>query len=294
MKFLKALATPFIAIWRWIKETAWVQPLLIVGIIFGIIFSIPAITNWVKSWNFGSDTYKYLQNQQLSLEGITGDENKGQAKDFVKAFDTARNEFEQGNRAAARAALKDYAGDDGKMFLFFVKENSDAGDLNEATKFLAEEEWDTKVVKEHKKLYGESSAPAAFKFKTIFTDQKITVDEKDHTYDEHTPFEIFTIDRDYSRFAINAASSAVESNYYLNFETASEKSSYKNKADKIPEGSSESLPYYVLIDLTDLNQTDNIITSVFFSVNGSDKYEKSTFLAQAWIYDKDFKNPSAK
>ena len=57
MKVLKILATPFIAIWRWIKETAWVQPLLIVGLIFGIIFSIPSITSWVKSWDFGSDTY---------------------------------------------------------------------------------------------------------------------------------------------------------------------------------------------------------------------------------------------
>ena len=37
MKVLKILATPFIAIWRWIKETAWVQPLLIVGLIFGIM-----------------------------------------------------------------------------------------------------------------------------------------------------------------------------------------------------------------------------------------------------------------
>ena len=44
MNILRKIATPFVAIWRWIKETAWVQPLLIVGIIFAIIFSIPSIT----------------------------------------------------------------------------------------------------------------------------------------------------------------------------------------------------------------------------------------------------------
>ena len=43
MKILKVIATPFVALWRWIKETAWVQPLLIVGCIFAVIFSIPCL-----------------------------------------------------------------------------------------------------------------------------------------------------------------------------------------------------------------------------------------------------------
>lgn len=60
-KFLKVIGTPFIKLWTWIKETAWVQPLLIVGIIFAIIFSIPSITSWVQSWNFGSDSYTFLK-----------------------------------------------------------------------------------------------------------------------------------------------------------------------------------------------------------------------------------------
>ena len=52
----KKLATPFVKIWDWIKETAWIQPLLIVGIVFGIIFSISPLVSWiqgilVKQWN---------------------------------------------------------------------------------------------------------------------------------------------------------------------------------------------------------------------------------------------------
>ena len=78
-KFLKVIGTPFIKLWTWIKETAWVQPLLIVGIIFAIIFSIPSITSWVQSWNFGSDSYTFLKNNQLSLKGITDTTSEGEA-----------------------------------------------------------------------------------------------------------------------------------------------------------------------------------------------------------------------
>ena len=124
MKFLKAIATPFVAIWRWIKETAWVQPLLIVGAIFGVIFSIPSITSWVKSWDFGDDTYKYLENNQLSLEGLTGEDNSGEVMEFVDAYTEARTKFENGDKAGAREAMKKYAGNDGKMLIYFINKNN--------------------------------------------------------------------------------------------------------------------------------------------------------------------------
>ena len=43
MKILKAIGAFFARIWRWIKETAWVQPLLIVGAIFAIIFAFEPV-----------------------------------------------------------------------------------------------------------------------------------------------------------------------------------------------------------------------------------------------------------
>ena len=47
-KFFIAIGRFFKKIWEWIKSTAWVQPLLIVAIIFGVIFSINTITNAIK------------------------------------------------------------------------------------------------------------------------------------------------------------------------------------------------------------------------------------------------------
>ncbi|MCH5179770.1 MAG: hypothetical protein J1F32_00950 [Erysipelotrichales bacterium] len=45
----KAIGGFFVRIWRWIKETAWVQPLLIVSLIFGIILLIQPISQGITS-----------------------------------------------------------------------------------------------------------------------------------------------------------------------------------------------------------------------------------------------------
>ena len=48
MKILRVIGAFFVKIGRWIANTAWVQPLLIVGGIFGIIFSIPYIKKAIE------------------------------------------------------------------------------------------------------------------------------------------------------------------------------------------------------------------------------------------------------
>jgi hypothetical protein len=65
---LKSLGAFFVKIWRWIKDTAWVQPLLIVGAIFAIIFSIPSITSWANSWS-GTATNSFYNAKKKTLEG---------------------------------------------------------------------------------------------------------------------------------------------------------------------------------------------------------------------------------
>lgn len=47
-KILNAIGGFFKKIGRWIKETAWIQPLLIVGAIFGLIMSIKPIANFIN------------------------------------------------------------------------------------------------------------------------------------------------------------------------------------------------------------------------------------------------------
>jgi len=83
MVVLRAISGFFVKIGRWIKETAWIQPLLIVGGIFAIIFSIPYISNWVSSWFTDSNAASgFYKDYKVSLEGA--DKGTSDADDLFK------------------------------------------------------------------------------------------------------------------------------------------------------------------------------------------------------------------
>ncbi len=297
MNVLKKLGTPFVAVWRWIKETAWVQPLLIVGIIFAIIFSIPSITKWVQSWDFGDDSYDWLNSNRLSLEGCTKDSTKGEAAEFFQAFETAQNNWNNGNKEEARRELNKYTGDSNKMFLYFVQENEASKNINAANKMLVEKYWDEKVVKEANEVFGEENASAhianKFKYKTIFTDQKITTDENDHQYDEHTAYEYLIKSGTFSNFYSTVYGAYQNSTYYQNIVSGKVSNTnvdtYKSNIDSLRTTANPTAPTLFIIDLTDVNTSKSIISNVVFSIDGTTVYERCDFLAQAWIGTEDFK-----
>ena len=69
MKVLRAIGGFFAKIGRWIANTAWIQPLLIVGGIFGIIFSIPYIKAALEKDPDTTDyDYEYYKGYGLGLE----------------------------------------------------------------------------------------------------------------------------------------------------------------------------------------------------------------------------------
>ena len=75
MIVLRAIGAFFAKIWRWIRETAWVQPLLIVGLIFGIMFSIKPIYNAIKDAQAKSSSAEtYYRQFQVSL--ANGDDSQ--------------------------------------------------------------------------------------------------------------------------------------------------------------------------------------------------------------------------
>ena len=64
-KVLAAIGGFFVKIWRWIVETAWIQPLLIVGLIFGVIFSIPSISSWINEQSETSGQFSYYNKHKI-------------------------------------------------------------------------------------------------------------------------------------------------------------------------------------------------------------------------------------
>ena len=67
MKILRAIGAFFAKIGRWIANTAWIQPLLIVGGIFGIIFSIPYIKQGIEGLQVDNTDYNYQYFSEHSL-----------------------------------------------------------------------------------------------------------------------------------------------------------------------------------------------------------------------------------
>jgi thioredoxin-related protein len=91
-----------VAAWEWFKSAAWLQVLLIVGVVVGIVVAIPYITQAVvnSTTNSESEFYKknrisysqlegFLKGDNKDANGVIGDENSGISKDkegFVVMF----------------------------------------------------------------------------------------------------------------------------------------------------------------------------------------------------------------
>ena len=121
MVVLRAIGAFFVKIGRWIKETALVQPLLIVGGIFAIIFTIPYIVKWVGSWFEVNEATAYYNKFNLS---INGENSKGD-----QLFS-----YLQGEKTDE---LKKKYGE--KFFITFVSENGDNANYYEGYEILASE-----------------------------------------------------------------------------------------------------------------------------------------------------------
>ncbi|MCD8209245.1 MAG: hypothetical protein LUC31_00245 [Coprobacillus sp.] len=99
----------FKRIGRWIKNTAWVQPLLIVAAIFIVVFAIPYIVVWVKSWYSSDAAYNYYKKFEVKLKKAEeGESEVDNLFDFLKDKD---------NGVETSADYPD------KFFLTFVQED---------------------------------------------------------------------------------------------------------------------------------------------------------------------------
>ena len=114
MIVLRAIGAFFAKIWRWIRETAWVQPLLIVGIIFGVMFSIKPIYNAIKDAKAKSSSAEtYYRQFQVSLSGEDNSQASKLTDQIYKSIEDQKNEIDPSY------GLGD------KFFLMFVAEDCD-------------------------------------------------------------------------------------------------------------------------------------------------------------------------
>ncbi len=179
MVVLRAIGRFFARIGRWIRDTAWVQPLLIVGGIFAVIFSIPGITKWVQSWfKTGDAAIAFYKNS--GYKKLTNGEDDGTGSDADKLLSFIFSEDKTD---------EDYKKYGEKFFLTFVQEDcSTCSSIYKGWK-AAKDNWGKGAgFKEVRKQGEENPIYVAkkgdFKMYTIFVDQK-NDDNKNYFWQLH-------------------------------------------------------------------------------------------------------------
>lgn len=259
-KILSVIGGFFVKIWRWIKETAWVQPLLIVGIIFGVIFSIPSIVDGVKALNEKNNSAEtYYKKYKVSLEGA----EKSAADKLMKDI----KDNEEGNSTSLAGQ---------KFFLIFISSSCTAcQSAREGLEFL---QGDGKDLMKGEKL----------NFKTIFTDEEIDKGKEDWKKEDTlsednsatSQFEAFLI-RNGLVLDLFAAEAQLTPLFTNNKITEDE---INDLSDSSVDKSKFKVPTIIQVDFT---ANGPGIKEVFIYnetlLAGSTKLDKGRYLANAWF-----------
>ena len=296
MKILKAIGGFFVRIWRWIKETAWIQPLLIVGAIFAIIFAIPSFTSWIGSLGIGEENY--YSAHKLSLEGelmySTDGEKALTASQADKITDSIANNSNLGDKDDFKYT-DNYAEYGQKYFLVFVKEDcSVCSEIQEAFKTL-EDNWGKASYVPATTTVGGQPTELPFKIHTIFTDEESSTD--DDYDDEPGAFKRY-LDNHLDFFEDAGSRLTDLTPYKYNKNVSSTNYEYFSKADK----TNFAVPTIMLVDYTDeaanLDRYGSDVkgrqgaSEILFGVDGNDRFAKAQVLMNMWNHQaKDVDNP---
>ena len=274
MKILSAIGRFFARIGRWIKETAWIQPLLIVGAIFAVIFAIPHIINGVKSWFDDSDAANTFYAQyRLSLTNADKDNNDFGGSSDVDKFFTYLEDPEQKDK------LLKMTGNQERFLVAFVeKDSSSAKDLYSGLKAFRDK-WNNAEFSESLKGKG------SFKLLTIYTDTTNSNDENlfDMVWRNHYGLFEDLADSNYLPYTYYAQNKGYsENNYASNFIVSDE------KTEECPI----STPLLMYFDFTSDNPIENQIVNglsdVIFSLEGDSDLEKARTLNRCWTHTEEF------
>ena len=259
MVVLTAIGAFFARIWRWIKETAWVQPLLIVGIIFGVIFSIPSIVRGIEalSNNINSSEAYYHKFEKSLVNGKDSEADKltqaiNSAMEDNSKVESVRNELGQ------------------KFFLAYVSDDcTSCAEAREGFETL--ENNFSNFVKD---------SSVGFKMYTIFTDE-VT----DDTTTNETAF-VKYMDRN-AAFLEESAGVGYSTDYYINGKISDTDLEYVEQCDP----TNFLTPTIFLVDLTDKSPTIGV-SEIMFGVTGDTNVAKAQLLADCWQHTGDFSSES--
>ena len=265
MKVLSAIGRFFARIGRWIKETAWIQPLLIVGAIFAIIFAIPHIINGVKGLFDESDAAeKYFAKYQLDLKNADDGNNGSSQVDKLFTYIIDGDESKVKSEYAER------------FFIAFVeKDNSSCKDLYGGLKTF-QDKWSDKNAE-----FNLGNEWGSFKLYTIYMDSISTNDDETNLFDK-------VWDHHYELFETMSDGTYLPNTWYAKnkgYNESNYASAFTSDKDKECPMSAPTLFYF---DYSEKNPVENQkikgLSDVIFTVDGSSDLERARTLKNCWTH----------
>lgn len=296
MILLKSIGAFFTKIWRWIKETAWVQPLLIVGAIFAIIFSIPYITEWAQSWT-GNAANSFYTSNQLTINGETSLEeaNSDTAADQLtnSLYTNSVTNYIDKDKPTESVSFDTSYGT--KFFVAYINSSSSTStDMESGFKYLSDHWNDSNYG-----LNAHDDADYGFKMYTIFTDEESDNDD-DYTYNLGGASAFYRYLDIHSTFFQTVGEDLMDAPYYTNEGLTNDnynKLMLASVSDTTDPRSSFPIPTVFLVDYSPkaIAQGRAGVSEVIFSLEGSTQTEQAKNLMYMWnhtdAYSVDRNNP---
>jgi len=257
MNILKAIGAFFARIGRWIRDTAWVQPLLIVGGIFAIIFSIPSIVSGVSSWfNSGNGADNYYSKNEVRLYLSGADKGNSDADQLIKYL----KDYEDGKATDAQKAKYGE-----KFFLAFVQTGCSGCETNYPGFEALQTGWSSYNMK------------GSFRLFTIYIDEEATYTLPDKS---KQLFDYFYTNNGAEIIFDNAAEIGENRPYYNNAGT-----DYSTNLTDLTDPEKFPTPTTFLIDMEYTDESYGI-SEVFFTLtgynNGTASSDYAYRLKQCW------------
>lgn len=289
MNILKSISAAFSKLWRWIKETAWVQPLLIVGGIFAIIFSISKFNKWFSTMAVGTST-GYFTSYRLSLENEGAAGIDTQADALTKSINDYSFEA-YGDYDEAKNALSETINKYGeKYFLIIVSTDCAGCDKAEGAFSVLQDSWN------NSSFVIDDGVP--FRLHSIYSDEISTNDNDFDLEEDQKAFYRYVKKFDDLDLWAQAAGKLIDSPYKDNMSIADSKYTNLENAD----AANWETPTIYLVDWTKAafeNDRFGLSEVLFGFTTDKSDYDRATLLQQMWNHcpqsnldtDKDTSNP---
>ncbi len=262
MGVLRAIGGFFAKIGRWIRDTAWVQPLLIVGGIFAIIFSIPYIVDGVQGWfDSGNASENFYRSFQLSLEN--SDERSSDADNLLYYI-------EKQEQGVATAEDEEKYGT--QFFLMFVQRSCAGCETVQPGFETLQRNWNSS------EFIPNSEVSDEFKLYTIFIDEETDAELNG----SETTFTKYFWDN-HAGFFEQAATSVEDRPYYAYM--GGESSDYAGLLNDISEPETFQTPTIFMIDFENPESPTWTygISDILFNFEGRDGGTSNYALARTLI-----------